>query len=198
MILAAAVPVSESGPRPESGGTLAPDLLLWLPLENGFKDFSPRHHATTVHGDVVSISARATTVVTNENIAIIVPNADFISSKVTNWSYTDRKVRFDVPVGVSYQSDPEVVTRLLLEVATAHKGVLATPRSEVLFDEFGDSSLNFSLQVWTKDYSAKPRVLKSELNYAIASIFKKNDIEIPFPQRDLHIRSGALSKTALD
>ncbi len=146
----------------------------------------------SVHGDVVNISARATTIVTNDNIAIIVPNADFISGKVTNWSYTDRKVRFDVPVGVSYASDPEVVTRLLLEVANAHKGVLAIPPSEVLFEEFGDSSLNFALQVWTKDYSAKPRVLKSELNYAIARIFRENDIEIPFPQRDLHIRSGTL------
>ena len=113
----------------------------------------------SVHGDVVNISARATTIVTNDNIAIIVPNADFISGKVTNWSYTDRKVRFDVPVGVSYECDPEVVTRLLLEVANAHNGVLATPPSGVLFEEFGDSSLNFTLQVWTKDYSAKPRVL---------------------------------------
>ncbi len=146
----------------------------------------------SVHGDVVNISARATTVVTNDNIAIIVPNADFISSKVTNWSYTDRKVRFDVPVGVSYESDPEVVTRLLLEVANAHKGVLTTPPSGVLFEAFGDSSLNFTLQVWTKDYSAKPRVLKSELNYAIARIFKENNIEIPFPQRVVHIRGGEL------
>ena len=150
----------------------------------------------SVHGDVVSISARATTIVTNDNIAIIVPNADFISSKVTNWSYTDRKVRFDVPVGVSYESDPEVVTRLLLEVANAHNGVLATPPSAVLFEEFGNSSLNFTLQVWTKDYSAKPRVLKSELNYAIARIFKENDIEIPFPQRVVHIRSGALGASS--
>ncbi len=150
----------------------------------------------SVHGDVVSISARATTIVTNDNIAIIVPNADFISGKVTNWSYTDRKVRFDIPVGVSYASDPETVTRLLLQVANAHNGVLATPPSDVLFEEFGDSSLNFTLQVWTKDYSAKPRVLKSELNYAIARIFKENDIEIPFPQRDLHIRSGALGASS--
>ena len=150
----------------------------------------------SVHGDVVNISARATTIVTNDNIAIIVPNADFISGKVTNWSYTDRKVRFDVPVGVSYASDPDVVTRLLLEVAGAHHGVLATPPSEVLFEAFGDSSLNFALQVWTKDYSAKPRVLKSELNYAIARIFKENNIEIPFPQRDLHLRSGAFGASS--
>lgn len=144
----------------------------------------------SVHGDVVNISARATTVVTNDNIAIIVPNSDFISGKVTNWSYTDRKVRFDVPVGVSYECDPAVVTDLLLQVAKSHAGVMANPKPDVLFEDFGDSSLNFTLQVWTQSYAAKPRVLKSELNYAIARIFKEHAIEIPFPQRDVHVRSG--------
>jgi small-conductance mechanosensitive channel len=146
----------------------------------------------SVHGDVVSISARSTTVITNDNIAIIVPNSEFISSKVTNWSYQDRKVRFDIPVGVSYSSELDVVTQLLLEVASQHAGVLATPKSTVLFEEFGDSSLNFTLQVWTRQYAALPRVLRSELNYAIARIFKQNDIEIPFPQRDVHVRNGGL------
>jgi small-conductance mechanosensitive channel len=143
-----------------------------------------------VHGDVVNVSARATTVVTNDNIAIIVPNSEFISTRVTNWSYTDRDVRFDIPVGVSYSSDPDIVTRLLLEVASQHAGVLAHPKPDVLFEEFGDSSLNFTLQVWTTLYAARPRVLRSELNYAIARIFREHNVEIPFPQRDLHIRSG--------
>ena len=146
----------------------------------------------SVHGDVVSISARATTVITNDNIAIIVPNSEFISSRVTNWSYQDRKVRFDIPVGVSYSCDPDVVTQLLIEVANKHDGVLATPKPTVLFEEFGDSSLNFALQVWTRQYATLPRVLRSELNYAIARIFKENDVEIPFPQRDVHVRSGGL------
>lgn len=146
----------------------------------------------TVHGDVVNISARSTTIITNDNIAIIVPNSEFISSKVTNWSYQDRKVRFDIPVGVSYSSDLDVVTRLLIEVANHHDGVLATPKPTVLFEEFGDSSLNFTLQVWTRQYATVPRVLRSELNYAIARSFKQNNIEIPFPQRDLHVRSGGL------
>ena len=145
-----------------------------------------------VHGDVVNISARSTTIITNDNIAIIVPNSEFISSKVTNWSYQDRKVRFDIPVGVSYSSDLDVVTQLLIEVANQHDGVLATPEPTVLFEEFGDSSLNFTLQVWTRQYATVPRVLRSELNYAIARSFKQNNIEIPFPQRDLHVRSGGL------
>jgi small-conductance mechanosensitive channel len=143
-----------------------------------------------VHGDVVNVSARATTIVTNDNIAIIVPNSEFISTRVTNWSYTDRDVRFDIPVGVSYSSDPEQVTQLLLEVASQHSGVLAHPKPNVLFEEFGDSSLNFTLLVWTTQYAARPRVLRSELNYAIAKIFRENNVEIPFPQRDLHVRSG--------
>ncbi len=146
----------------------------------------------TVHGDVVSISIRATTVVTNDNIAIIVPNSEFVSGKVTNWSYTDPKVRFGVPVGVSYSSDPDKVTKLLLEVAGQHDGVLTDPKPSVLFEEFGDSSLNFTLLVWTQKYTAQPRVLRSELNYAIARTFRENGIEIPFPQRDLHVRSGRL------
>ena len=145
-----------------------------------------------ITGDVIKISPRATTVITNDNIAIIVPNSEFISSTVTNWSYTDRDVRFNFPVGVSYNSDPEVVRRLLLEVAEDHPGVLKHPRSDVMLQEFGDSSLNFILRVWTREYNTRPGVLCSELNYAIVKKFHENGIEIPFPQRDLHIRSGSI------
>ncbi len=145
-----------------------------------------------VTGDVVDISPRATTVVTNDNIAVIVPNSEFISSKVTNWSYTNRDVRLNFPVGVAYKSEPELVRRLLLEVAAAHPGVLQERRSDVLLRDFGDSSLNFILRVWTRAYATTPGVLHSDLNYAIWKKFQEHDIEIPFPQRDLHIRSGSL------
>lgn len=143
-----------------------------------------------VQGDVVNISARATTVVTNDNIAIIVPNSSFVSEPVTNWSYTTRDVRFRIPVGVAYGSDPERVRDVLLQVARAHSSVLAEPAPDVLLTEFGDSSLNFVLRVWTREQAARPGALRSELNYAISKAFKEHDIEIPFPQRDLHIRSG--------
>ncbi|SDL26512.1 Mechanosensitive ion channel [Catalinimonas alkaloidigena] len=143
-----------------------------------------------VTGNVVDISARATTVVTNDNIAIIVPNSDFISSKVINWSYRDRTVRFNFPVGVSYNEEPERIKKLLLEVARENTGVLNEPPPDVLFDGFGDSSLNFNLRVWTRRYTDTPRVLKSQLYYAIAKKFRENGVEIPFPQRDLHLRSG--------
>lgn len=146
-----------------------------------------------VRGNVVTISARATTIVTNDNIAIIVPNSEFISSRVTNWSYTDAKVAFDVPVGVAYGTDPERVRRALLEVAQEHPGVLRDPKSEVLFEAFADSSLNFALRVWTQEYTTRPRTLRSALNFMIAQKLKEEGIEIPFPQRDLHIKSGSLA-----
>lgn len=143
----------------------------------------------TVHELLIS-AAKATTVVTNDNIAIIVPNSEFVSSRVTNWSYTDRSVRFNFPVGVSYRSDPELVRRLLLQVADQHVGVLKDPKPDALLQEFGDSALNFILRVWTKQHATTPGMLRSELNFMILKTFKEQGIEIPYPQRDLHIRSG--------
>jgi len=163
-------------------------LLLERPIKVG-----DRIEVGNVNGDVINISPRATTIVTNDNIAIIVPNADFISSKVVNWSYTNRNVRFNFPVGVSHGSDPEQVRRVLLEVARAHHGVLNEPGPSVLFDSFGYSALNFVLRVWTRDFSTVPGVLRSELYFAISRAFKEQGIEIPFPQRDLHIKSGTLN-----
>lgn len=145
-----------------------------------------------VNGDVVRISARATTIITNDNISIIVPNSEFISSTVINWSHNDRMVRFRFPVGVSYSEDPDQVKQLLLEVMKENKGVLRNPPPDVWFDEFGDSSLNFNLMVWTSEYIQRPKALRSQLYYAIFKKFKEHEIEIPFPQRDLHIRSGEL------
>ncbi|MEM8565235.1 MAG: mechanosensitive ion channel domain-containing protein [Bacteroidota bacterium] len=143
-----------------------------------------------IKGDVTKISARATTVLTNDNISLIVPNSEFISSTVINWSHNDRNVSFRFPVGVSYKEDPKIIKKLLLEVAEENNGVLKKPAPDVLFDEFGDSSLNFILRVWTTDYTNRPNILKSQLYYAIFKKFRESNIEIPFPQRDLHIRSG--------
>ena len=144
-----------------------------------------------VAGLVTRISLRSTTIVTNDNITIIVPNSDFITTKVTNWSYGDLKVRIRLPVGVAYGTDPERLRCVLLEVASDHPKVLRDPPSEVFFSGFGDSSLNFELGVWTAEMAAKPRRFRSELNYAIERKLRENNIEIPFPQRDLHLRSGS-------
>ena len=143
-----------------------------------------------VAGDVMDISARATTVRTNDNISIIIPNSEFITEKVINWSHSDRIVRLQIPVGVAYKSDPEDVRAVLLKVAESHPGILKSPAPDVVFEEFGDSALKFILRVWTSQYIALPLVLRSDLNFAIKKELNQAGIEIPFPQRDLHIRSS--------
>jgi small-conductance mechanosensitive channel len=139
-------------------------------------------------GDVIRIGARSTTIVTNDNITIIVPNSEFITGRVINWSIGDPKVRFRIPIGVSYGSDPRVVERLLIEVAEANPHVLKNPEPTVRFVECADSSLNFELRVWSVDMVTRPGALRSELNFAIWDKFKQHGIEIPFPQRDLHLK----------
>lgn len=160
-------------------------ILFERPIKIG-----DRIEVGNVTGDVVKISMRSTTILTNDNIAIIVPNSEFISSTVINWSHTDRNVRFNIPVGVSYKSDPETVKKILLEVAESNGGVLKNPAPDVLLDEYGDSSINFNLRVWTSDYITQPFVLKSQLYYSAFKKFKENGIEIPFPQRDVHVKNN--------
>jgi len=143
-----------------------------------------------VSGDVVQINARATTVVTNDNISVIVPNSQFIDSQVINWSHNDHRIRFNFPVGVSYKEDPAKIKKILIDVANANVGILQQPEPDVLFESYGDNSLNFNLRVWTSEYVNKPKVLKSQLYYAIFERFTLEKVEIPFPQRDIHLRSG--------
>ncbi|MBN1533420.1 MAG: mechanosensitive ion channel family protein [Spirochaetes bacterium] len=158
-------------------------ILLERPVKVG-----DRIEVANITGDVVDISMRATTIVTNDNISIIVPNSQFISETVINWSHTDRDVRFNFPIGVSYKEDPEIIRRVLLEIALNNSGVLHDPKPDVLFLEFSDSAMIFNLRVWTREYTTRPGVLKSQLYYEVARRFRELGIEIPFPQRDVYIR----------
>ena len=144
-----------------------------------------------VNGDVVHIAARSTTVRTNDNIAIIIPNSSFISSNVINWSHGDSKVRFRVPVQVAYDSDVRLVERLLLEVARDNENVLEDPPPRVIFKEFGESALKFELRVWSSRLLHRRGVLISQLNFAIFEKFREQGVQIPYPQRDLHLKLGA-------
>jgi small-conductance mechanosensitive channel len=143
-----------------------------------------------VAGQVTQIRLRSTTVLTNDNIAYIVPNSDFITHTVTNWSHGDSKVRIRLKVSAAYGTEPAFLERLLLEVALAHPKVLRDPAPSVFFCGFGDSALEFELGVWTVEMTSQPRRFKSELFFAIEKTLRENRIEIPFPQRDLHLRSG--------
>ena len=139
-------------------------------------------------GKVERIGARATQVLTNDNIMVIVPNSEFVSNRVINWTHVDPRVRFRINVGVSYGSDPHVVEKILLEVAGANPNVLKNPAPGVVFKEFGESALNFELRVWSSDMTHRPGSLESQLNFAIWDKFKERGIEILFPQRDLHLK----------
>jgi len=145
-----------------------------------------------INGKVTGIGARSTTVRTNDNITIIVPNSKFIEENIVNWSFEENIVRFRIAVGVAYDSDIRLVKNLLLEVARENKDVLEEPKSAVRLMEFGDSSINLQLWVWTKTKLQRKTAFISDLNFAIWEKFRANDIEIPFPQTDLHIRSGKL------
>ena len=142
-----------------------------------------------VHGHVVHIAARATTVRTNDNIDIIIPNSSFTSFNVINWSHGDQKVRFRIPVPVAYGSDVRQVERLLLEVAEENENVLKEPSPRVVFWAFGDSALEFQLRVWTTRMLHRRGVFFGQLNLAIYEKFQQHGIHIPFPQRDLHLKT---------
>jgi len=150
-----------------------------------------------VTGQVQKIRARSTVLVTNDNITTIIPNQKFIDSPVTNWTYGDPKVRFRIPVGVAYGSDVEKVRATLIEAAAEDPHTLSDPAPSVFFVEFGSSSLNFELVAWSDEMSHRPRRYQSDLNFAIDKKFREAGIEIPFPQRDLNIRSGILNVASL-
>ncbi len=138
-------------------------------------------------GTVTRIGIRASTVQTFQGAEVIIPNATFISSNVTNWTLSEARRRVDLPVGVAYGTDPKVVKDLLERPAVQHPDVLTSPDPAVFFKEFGESALNFELQFWVMQESNVTRV-KSEVALEVMRLLAEADIEIPFPQRDLHLR----------
>ncbi len=141
-----------------------------------------------LQGEVRRIGARSSTVRTFDGAEVIVPNANLITDPVTNWTLSDRRRRMDIEVGVAYGTDPEVVLELLEGVAAAHELVLESPKPEALFLAFGDSSLDFRLRVWIPRFEEGFSV-RSQLTVAINAALRDAGIQIPFPQRDLHVRS---------
>ncbi|TLX71516.1 mechanosensitive ion channel [Labilibacter sediminis] len=140
-------------------------------------------------GKVQEIGLRTSKLLTRDNIVTIIPNNNFVGKNVINWSYNEHKTRFKVDVGVSYGSDVRLVEKILIKCASEHDKIYSTPQPFVYFNDFGESSLDFSLFFWIDDSFWVEKV-RSDLRFAIHDKFKENDVEIPFPQRDLHIRSG--------
>jgi len=146
----------------------------------------------TLTGTIRHIGIRATTIRTFDGAEVIVPNADLISKQLANWTLSDRQRRAEVAVGVSYGSDVDTVRTILLEAVREHPAVLAQPKPFAWFVGFGDSSLDFKVYGWVADADTVSQV-SSELRAAILARFRDAGIEIPFPQRDLHVRSNEVA-----
>lgn len=142
-------------------------------------------------GTVERINVRSTEIRTLDQVSIIVPNSEFLESEVVNWDHGTSVSRLQIPVGVAYGTNPKKVREALMDAVSDYKGVRNDPPPRVFFTEFGDSSLNFLLLIWI-DEPEKQFSIRSDLNFRIETILRHRDIEIPFPQRDLHVRSGKL------
>ncbi|MGG6239935.1 mechanosensitive ion channel family protein [Nodosilinea sp. AN01ver1] len=161
-------------------------LVFERPVQVGdFVDFGE------VKGTVTRIGSRSTEIRTLDQVSIIVPNSRFLESEVINWSHGNPVSRIRLPVGVAYSADPQTVKVALLDACHKNQEILSAPAPQVFFLGFGDSALDFELLVWIAQPS-RQLVIKSDLYFAIEASLRHHDIEVPFPQRDLHIRSGHL------
>jgi len=140
-------------------------------------------------GTVTSIGLRASILQLFDGTETLIPNSSLLENNVTNWTYSNRKVRFTVTVGVAYGSDPRRVIQLLNEVAERHGLVENDPKPLVLFTDFGDSTLTFELRFWVDVIKANSAQVSSDLRLMIASAFMEHGIVIAFPQRDIRLRA---------
>ena len=137
-------------------------------------------------GKVFEIKLRTTRAITRDDKVIIIPNHKFISDIVYNYTQNHKTTRESIKLGVAYGSDVQLVTKLLLDVIKTHRNVLKSPKPFVLFEDFGDSALMFSLNFYITDSFSDPKI-KSEVRYKIDAEFRNNNVTIPFPQRDVHL-----------
>jgi small-conductance mechanosensitive channel len=160
-------------------------ILLERPIQVG-----DRIQVGNLNGQVMRIRLRATEVLTNDEIMVIVPNTEFILHQVVNSSRGGDRIRVHVPIGVAYGSDVEEVKRALLEAAGSVSGVLKDPGPGVRLVKFGESSIDFELLCWTKEFLQRPHELTSQVNFALYRSLAQHGIAIPFPQRELRLSAA--------
>lgn len=141
--------------------------------------------------------ARYILVETFDGKEIMIPNEDFITSRVTNWTFTNSKGRVEINIGVSYEGDIELARELMLDAAREHPRCIADPEPVCYLRQFGDSSVNFILYFWVADVTAGRFEPQSDVMRAIWRKFKENNITIPYPQRDVHIKSQGVGHDAI-
>ncbi len=146
-------------------------------------------------GTVKRIGIRTSEVLTRDNIVVVVPNSKLIVDNVVNWSHNDKKARFFIQVGVAYGSDTQLVRELLLKAARAHKSILGYPSPFVRFTNFGNSSLDFELHFFSRNFIEIENI-KSDLRFEVDQYFRDNDVTIPFPQQDVWFRNNMPAQQA--
>jgi small-conductance mechanosensitive channel len=139
-------------------------------------------------GWVKGIGIRSSNIQAFDGAEVIIPNGELISNKVTNWTLSDKTRRMDIQVGVAYKSDPHQVYDVLIKVVAAHPEVLKNPEPFIIFTGLGESSLDFKIYFWISDFVEGMRI-RSEVLFQVFDALHQNNIEIPFPQRDLHLKS---------
>ena len=149
-------------------------------------------------GQIRRIGIRAVSVTTRDQKEYLIPNENLMINQVENWSYSSRNVRVQIPVGISYSADIAKAEDLMLEAARAAKRVLAAPPPTVWLDAYGDSSVNFVIHCWIADPEEGIGNIRSEVLKKLWWLLKDNDIEIPFPQRDLNLRDGEALRALMD
>ena len=162
---------------------------LVLLIERPFR-VGDRIEMDDMTAEVMEIRPRATVLRTNDDIHIVVPNSKLTETAIVNQSFDGPRYRSSLAVGVAYASDPREVERALLEAAERCDEVLADPPPTVRFKRFGESSLDFELLYWTANMAHRPGALASELHFLVHEALTQHGIELPFPQRDIHIRTG--------
>lgn len=140
-------------------------------------------------GEISKIGTRAVSVITRDGKEHLIPNELLMTEPVENWSYSSRNVRVAIPVGVSYSSDMDLVEELLVDAVTQCDRVLKNPKPNIWMSEFGDNSVNFEVKAWIRDPEHGVGNVRSAILKAVWKSFKENDIEIPFPQRDVYIKT---------
>ncbi len=149
-------------------------------------------------GQIRKIGIRAVSVTTRDQREYLIPNENLMINQVENWSYSSRQVRMQVPVGVSYGADMKLAEELMLEAAKSAKRVLKKPAPSVWMSEYGDSSVNFVIHCWIVDPEEGVGNVRSEVLKKLWWLFKENDIEIPFPQRDINLRDNDQMRALID
>ncbi len=167
---------------------------LILLLEKAIKQGDLIELADGTYGFVQKLKARYTLIETVDGKEVLVPNEDFIVNQVVNWTFSNSKCRIQIDLGVSYNADIDLAKNLILEAASENAKCMSDPGPQCYLLNFGDSSVDFRLFFWISNILDGRWETQSEVMFSIWHKFKENNIEIPFPQRDLHIKSGVLSE----